>query len=138
MISYRSGYKYQLVRDYHLQTTLRPSQAAFCDFAGLSESGLLVIKKGYAWDGPSGPVPDVPEAMRGSLVHDALYELMRIGGLDHRFKADADALLCSLCIEDGMPEFLAQVIREGVALFGERFTEATQEPKIITVGGDRP
>lgn len=137
-VSYRSGFKYQLVRDYSLQTSINPERAAAIDFAVIGPGGLLLIKKGYAWDGPSGPVPDIPEAMRGSLVHDALYELIRIGGLDHTFKKDADALLCSICMEDGMPPFWAKVILEGVAFFGERFTEAAQEAKTITVGEDKP
>ena len=40
-------------------------------------SGKLVVKAFYEWDGPSGPAIDTDNFMDGSLVHDALYDLMR-------------------------------------------------------------
>ena len=43
----------------------------------LNTKGHLIIKRSYAWDGPSGPTIDTKNFMRGSLVHDALYQLMR-------------------------------------------------------------
>ena len=134
MIAYRAGYKYQLVRDYQIQTAILPQKEASTRFADINPDGLLCIQAGYAWDGPSGPVPDIPATMRGSLVHDALYELMRVGGLDRGFKDAADHLLCRLCIEDGLPHFCAQVIYEGVEWFGRRFTESYSEAPIIEVG----
>ncbi|HUS89668.1 MAG TPA: hypothetical protein VMW91_10000, partial [Desulfosporosinus sp.] len=39
----------------------------------------IVIHKGYAWDGPSGPTFDTPNFMLGSLVHDVFYQAMREG-----------------------------------------------------------
>jgi len=41
-----------------------------------SDGGLL-IKAGYSWDGPSGSAIDTKNFMQGSLVHDALYQLLR-------------------------------------------------------------
>jgi len=133
-ISYRAGYKYQLVEDYSVQTDIATGSYRYLRFACIDPGGLLTVKIGYAWDGPSGPVPDVPEAMRGSLVHDALYELMRIGGLDRSWRKQADQLLYRLCLEDGMEEFIAKMILGGVSLFGERFTNPKAENTVITVG----
>ncbi|NQT11775.1 MAG: HYR domain-containing protein [Planctomycetes bacterium] len=49
------------------------------DFIELSSDGRLTIKKGYRWDGPSTePIPSPPELLRATLVHDALYDLMRL------------------------------------------------------------
>ncbi len=68
-------------------------------FADLKE---LWICKGYWWDGPSGPTIDTPDFMRGSLVHDAIYQLMREGKLSKKYRKYADKLLVQICKEDGM------------------------------------
>jgi hypothetical protein len=133
MIRYRKGYKYQLVTTYGIQTSIKGSSHAI-PFCSINMDGWLWVKAGYAWDGPSGPCPDVPCAMRGSLVHDALYELMRIGGLPRTNKDAADLLLYTLCKEDGMEELPARLILEGVEWFGKRFTEENAENPVIEVG----
>ncbi|MDF5607407.1 hypothetical protein P3745_24975, partial [Vibrio parahaemolyticus] len=46
-------------------------------YLSLSEQGLLTIKKGYSWDGVSGPATDTRNLILASLVHDELYQLMR-------------------------------------------------------------
>ena len=46
-----------------------------------------------AGDGPSGPAIDTKNFMRASLVHDALYQLMRLGTLDKSRRQYADRLL---------------------------------------------
>ena len=92
-IKYRSDYKYQLANKYELYTSITPPQKIESDFLDLSLSGKLVVKKGYAWDGPSGPVIDTKENLRASLVHDALYQLMRRDFLKTRtYRKAADEL----------------------------------------------
>ena len=76
-IKYRSGYKYQLVEEYQVKVSVAPADNIKTDFIELSTEGMLVIKKGYAWDGPSGPTIDTLNFMHGSLVHDVLYQLLR-------------------------------------------------------------
>ena len=71
-IAYNDGYKYQLKREYSQQIDIKPNRHVDMDFIILTMTGFLIIKKGYAWDGPSGPTIDTPNFMRGSLVHDAL------------------------------------------------------------------
>jgi len=44
----------------------------------LDGDGQFEFSKGYAWDGPSGSTVDTLNFMRGSLVHDALYQLIRM------------------------------------------------------------
>lgn len=120
-IFYKDGYKYQLKENYSLQTPLVGTYIS-TDFILLTSTGLLVIKKGYAWDGPSGPTFDTKDFMRGSLVHDALYQLMRESHLPQSLKEFADRELQKICIEDGMPKSLAYLVYQAVKHFGEPAT----------------
>ena len=88
------SYKYQLMKDYHVQIDIKPAQDIIFNFVSLSSGGLLTMNKAYAWDGPSGPSIDTRNFMRGSLVHDALYQLMRLSALDYRlYRLRADGIL---------------------------------------------
>lgn len=101
-IYYREGYEYQLAADYSIVVGIIPPRNIKTQFIELYVTGLLIIRSGYAWDGPSGPVLDTPSAMRGSLVHDALSQLMREGLLSEENKRLADEEYKRLCLEDGM------------------------------------
>ena len=113
-IFYKNGYKYQLVKDYSVQVGMLPVLGASSEYIDLSSSGVLTIKRGYAWDGPSGPTVDTRNFMRGSLVHDALYQLMREGMLDISWREQADKELQRICREDGMSWLRAQWVYQGV------------------------
>ena len=113
-ILYRGGYKYQLVESYSTSVVICPDEKIETDFIELDESGLLTIQKGYAWDGPSGPTRDTKSFMRGSLVHDALYQLMRNNHLPSSCREDADQELHRICREDGMNRFRAWYVLLGV------------------------
>ena len=41
-------------------------------------NGNLTINIGYAWDGATGPVINTKNTLIASLVHDALYQAMRL------------------------------------------------------------
>ena len=79
---------------------------------------------GYAWDGPSGPTIDTKNFMRGSLVHDGLYQLMREGLLAHEeYRKSADDLLRDICVEDGMSKFRAWYVHRAVRISGGKSTK---------------
>ena len=69
IIKYKDGYKYQLAETYSVWVAIVPATAIRHNFISLSPLGFLSIRKGYAWDGPSGPTIDTKNFMRGSLVH---------------------------------------------------------------------
>lgn len=107
---YKRGDKYQSLREHRIQTSLRPKQKLVSKhgWVELHTNGELVVKKGYCWDGPSGPTFDTASTMRASLFHDALYQLMRelllsVGA--HRRLADE--LLRRVMIADGAWEWRA-------------------------------
>ena len=83
-------YKYQLMEVFRVKTSLYPNQDIRDKFTVLHPDGWLNIQSGYAWDGASGPTFDTKSSMRAGLVHDALYQLMREGKLDQRFRKAVD------------------------------------------------
>lgn len=118
-IEYRTGYKYQLAKTYAIQTPVQPPAKIETDFITLEPTGILTIAAGYAWDGASGPTWDTPAAMRPSLIHDALYQLMREGLLPFdQWRLVADKLFRTLCKEDGMWSPRAAIWFAGVRLGG--------------------
>jgi hypothetical protein len=120
VIAYRGGYKYQLQRTYVVSVPIRPAEAIRTAFIALDVTGELAIKEGYAWDGPSGPTIDTLNFMRGSLVHDALYQLMREKHLDHRVhRKAADQALRDMCLEDGMWRLRAWPVYWAVRWFAD-------------------
>lgn len=88
------------------------------------------INAGYAWDGPSGPTIDTKTFIRASLVHDALYQLMREEKLDRiKYREDADQLLKRICLEDGMNSFRAAYVYKFVRWFGKSSTKPKDKTK---------
>ena len=134
-IYYKSGYKYQLYHDYEHQLPKEfpnVSREIETDYFYLSDSGLLIVKKGYAWDGPSGPTIDTKNFMRGSLIHDALYQLIRLGYLDKNiYRILADRLLYDICRHDGMSWIRAQVVYHSVRVGGNSAAMSKDEKKYI-------
>uniref|UniRef100_A0A6H2A2A9 DUF1353 domain-containing protein n=1 Tax=viral metagenome TaxID=1070528 RepID=A0A6H2A2A9_9ZZZZ len=118
MIKYRSGYKYQLAENYAVNVPIQLSGDIHTEYISLSKIGILMLKIGYAWDGPSGPTVDTKNFMRGSLVHDALYQLLRQGLLDPCYREIADRVLHTICIEDGMSSIRAWWVYRGVRFGG--------------------
>lgn len=132
-ITYRNlkSYKYQLMDDYTIQIDIKPEHDLDLRFLALSKDGILVIRKAYAWDGPSGPTVDTPDFMRGSLVHDALYQLMRLNTLDYKkYRKRADEILREICLEDGMATFRAWYVYQAVQIFGESAAAPRPEPEV--------
>jgi len=131
-IRYRSDYKYQLAEGYTIKTLLRPETAITTDFIDLDIAGNLLIKNTYAWDGPSGPVKDTPENMRASLVHDALYQLMRIKELNARtFRKTADVQFMVICKEDGVSSRTANLWYRALRRFGKPAASPENKKKIV-------
>jgi hypothetical protein len=93
--------------------------------------GTLTIAKGYAWDGPSGPTVDTKNWMRASLVHDALYQLMREGFIDLTLRAKTDDLMYAHLREDGMSRPRARTAYYGVRIFGEKHARPRPAPKVL-------
>jgi len=80
VIEWQGGFKYQLEEDFVVRTEILVNRVVDDGaFLRLMPDGWLLIRKGYAWDGPSGPTFDTDDFMIGSLVHDAFYQMLRRG-----------------------------------------------------------
>ncbi len=133
-MKYSAGYKYKL-RDncyipvpWSIRTTLmkgpRPDKIIDTFYLKLDpEWGTLVIKKGYAWDGASGPVPDTKHTMKASLVHDAWYQMIREKTVPYHTKEAADAWFGDICVKNGVWGWLANLYVLALGEFGHRSLE---------------
>ncbi len=130
MIEYVEGYKYQIAKDYEVQTRVLPSSHIKTPWVDLNEDGVLLIKKGFASDGPSGIAIDTKTFMRGAFAHDALYYLIRQKKLSIFRRKDADKELHRIILEDGMCKFRAWYVLKVVQMFGK--SSARDKKEILT------
>lgn len=96
------GYKYQLVKDYTTETYIVPNFSYSDQYLAITKEGTLTVKKYYAWDGATGAI-DTKSLMRASLVHDALYQLIRLRVIDPKNRWIADRILCAMYCYDADP-----------------------------------
>lgn len=111
-------WKYQLVEDFDIDTSIQVSPPVDKTFYRLDSGGVLLIRKGYAWDGASGPAIDTLNWMRASLVHDCLYQMIRLKQISADHKDAADKLMKHILEIDGMSRFRRWYSHVGVSLFG--------------------
>ena len=134
-LKYRSlhGYKYETLM--FVQVAVDIPERVGIIYAGINDDGILWVDTHYAWDGPSGPTIDTKTFMRGSLFHDVLYQMIREGVLDRKYRLEADKLLRRICLEDGMSKFRAWYVYTSLRLFGARAIKPVKNPrgKIVTI-----
>lgn len=128
-------WKYRTV-DLYIERTAITGYPAEAAYIVLTDQGVLAISPGYCWDGPSGPAIDTPGFIRASLVHDALYQLMRLRLIPQECKALADQELLRICREDGMGAIRARYVYWAVSMFGAAACEpgTEEERRICEVG----
>jgi hypothetical protein len=121
-------YKYRVLRDIVVQTEIRGFDVREKYF-DILPNGHITVRAGYCWDGASGPTFDTPASMRGSLIHDIIYQCLREGQLlDGEYNKKkhstirllADREIYSMCREDGMRWVRASCWYMGVRLAGSK------------------
>lgn len=96
----------------------------------LYQDGWLYIRRNYAWDGASGPTWDTKSCKRGSMVHDALSDLIKEGYLSPDLWTQCNVELYRLCKEDGMWAIRRSAWFAAVERFGLRV--ARRKEKVYT------
>jgi hypothetical protein len=79
--------------------------------------GLLWIKKGYQWDGAT-MCPDFKTIIKPSLLHDCMYQMIKLGLIDKKQKFLSDVYFKNFCIKEGMFRPVALIVFCAVYVFG--------------------
>jgi len=121
-------YKYVLEENHSFKTRII-GYTIVTGFGELHADGTGIIFARYGWDGCSGPTWDDKTNMRGGLIHDFFYQLMRLGLLPQSCRCIVDKELQEHCREDGMGKFRAWYYFEGVDHFAKYAAKYGSEPK---------
>lgn len=103
VVHYRSGYRYQLAREYEQYVAgagIFPVEPGGNEFVHLTIDGRLIVRVSYAWDGASGPAHNDKAFVRPSLFHDAACQLWELGVIDDAGRRAADKLLGRMLRDD--------------------------------------
>lgn len=111
-------YKYRLYERFIIRTPII-NKAYKHDLFELRADGILIINPGYLWDGVSGPTWDTLSTMIAGLVHDALYQAIRLKLLVLTFKDIIDVFFHTIMIRDGVWQARAWYFYEAVKKFGK-------------------
>jgi hypothetical protein len=128
-VFYKKGYKYPLTRPFRVKLDVKPVTPIDFPFLKIDADGNTTAMPGYAWNGASGPTIDTKDSIRGSLIHDIGYQLIRLGVVDCKYKEYFDRLLKDICIEDGMNKWRAKLWQWAVLKFGRGSTRPSAEPR---------
>jgi len=112
-IKYRKGLDYQLSQPIYIRVPIT-DYVFTTEFFELYEDGLLIIHSGYAWDGISGFL-DLKKMMRGGVVHDALYQALRLELLPPGHRDIIDQILVDIWVEDGVWSWVARISKSILA-----------------------
>lgn len=127
------NYKFKVEENFSIELPFKTSDFEH-DYAE-SKDGVLTIKKGYAWDGASGPVINTQNTLIASLVHDVLYQAMRLNLIksNRENKKIADKNFFEILKMFGVNSVRRKVWYLAVKLFGKKSTKKLQENDKIKI-----
>ena len=94
-----------------------------------SKDSILSVKRGYAWDGASGPIINTRDTLVASLVHDVLYQAMRLNLIksSKENRKIADKNFFEILKMNGVNSIRRKVWYFAVRLFGKKSTIKIQD-----------
>lgn len=124
-----SAYKYRTLKSFiYAQKHILPEKDIIHPLFSITSEGIITIEMGYAWDGPTGPVFSERTVIKSTLVHDALYQMMRLRMLPLSARKGADRVFRDICVEDGMSKTLANFYYQCLRVFGEKYAAMQDDP----------
>lgn len=124
-----SEYKYKFKVEENFSIELPFKIADFEHQYASLKDGILSIKKGYAWDGASGPIINTRDTLVASLVHDVLYQAMRLNLIksSRENRKIADKNFFEILKMHGVNSIRRKVWYFAVRLFGKKSTKSLQD-----------
>lgn len=122
--------KYRLEEEYSAMTGIIGFEAE-TPLIKLTLIGKLTVRYGYGFD-PSGPTIDTKSSLRGSLEHDAFFELMRLGFIPLSEMDYINDRLEYVCKQDGMLDFRAEAWDFMLDRLGKSSADPKNKPEILT------
>ena len=143
LLEYRDirSYRFRIDRDWSFDTGITGVLRRTAEsgpgsdgraFVALRPDGLLRLRAGYSWDGPTFYPGHPRRLVRGSLVHDALYQLIRdehFGSMRREVAERADRLMLQIFLEDGTPQRHARRLYRTVRRFGRCYELPCSRPE---------
>lgn len=124
-----SEYKYKFKVEENFSIELPFKIPDFEHEYASSKDSILSVKKGYAWDGASGPIINTRDTLVASLVHDVLYQAMRLNLIksSKENRKIADKNFFEILKMNGVNSIRRKVWYFAVRLFGKKSTIKIQE-----------
>ena len=124
-----SEYKYKFKVEENFSIELPFKIPDFEHEYASSKDGILSVKKGYAWDGASGPIINTRDTLVASLVHDVLYQAMRLNLIksNKENRMIADKNFFEILKIHGVNSIRRKVWYFAVRLFGKKSTIKIQD-----------
>ena len=106
-MKYWKGYEYVIAEDFSIQATIYGYDLQD-KFFHLYKTGRLEVFIGYAWDGNSGPFPDLKSTIEASCGHDILCDLVNSGRISHDEQPKIDQLYYDTAVRKGTWPWVAR------------------------------
>ena len=117
MVEFRKigKYKYQLTKGVYYSTGINGFLGGDkYDYVFINTAGTITLRRGYCWDGCSGPTWDDKKNMLAGLIHDGLYQLLRLEVIPYKKVDEVDKLFHKILLDSGMSRFRAWYYYRGV------------------------
>ena len=124
-----SKYKYKFKVEENFSIELPFKIPDFVHPYASLKDGILSVRRGYAWDGASGPIINTRDTLVASLVHDVLYQAMRLNLIksSKENRQIADKNFFEILKMHGVNSIRRKVWYFAVRLFGKKSTIKIQE-----------
>ena len=124
-----SKYKYKFKVEENFSIELPFKIPDFVHSYASLKDGILSVKRGYAWDGASGPIINTRDTLVASLVHDVLYQAMRLNLIksSKENRQIADKNFFEILKMNGVNSIRRKVWYFAVRLFGKKSTIKIQD-----------
>jgi len=144
-IQYKEGFRFQLTKDTFTQTAIKPLDDIITEYIELYQNGFMILKWGYASDGPSGPCRWIADRMPtwirkkylktiicGAFFHDGICQLIRMELLPSFWRPQGDKEFKRINLNCGMSKFRAWYTYKAVKNAGSSHIDPKKKKLTLT------